>query len=106
MEPVIQTGRDRSDSRKFGRNERRNGQRGGDQSRAPQYVHHTPLNAPRARVMEEALRTDLLTVVRSLTPLGADENKYCRYHQNRGHTTEDCITLKDKLESFVQAGHL
>lgn len=56
--------------------------------------------------MEEALRADLLTVVRSSTPLGADESKFCRYHQNMGRTTKDCNTLKDKLESLVQAGHL
>lgn len=38
--------------------------------------------------------------------MGADESKFCRYHQNKGHTTEDCVTLKDKIESLVQAGHL
>ncbi|XP_014523999.1 uncharacterized protein LOC106780252 [Vigna radiata var. radiata] len=47
-----------------------------------------------------------MVVVQIPTPIGADENKYCRYHQNRGHTTEDCVTLKDKLETLVQAGHL
>lgn len=77
-----------------------------DQSRALEYAHHTPLNTRKARVMEEVLRADLLTVVRAPTPLGVDESKYCRYHQNRGHTTEDCNTLKEKLESLVQAGHL
>lgn len=78
----------------------------GDKPRIPQYVHHTPLNAPRARVIEKALRADLLTILKSPTPRGADESKYCRYHQNMGHITEDYITLKDKLESLVQAGHL
>lgn len=56
--------------------------------------------------MEETLRAGLLAVVRSPTPQDVDETKYCRYHQNRGHTTEDCVTLKDKVESLVQAGHL
>lgn len=56
--------------------------------------------------MEEALRANMLIVTQSSTPRGADERKHCWYHQNMGHTTEDCITLKDKLESFVQAGHL
>ncbi|XP_014500381.1 uncharacterized protein LOC106761348 [Vigna radiata var. radiata] len=86
--------------------EKGNGQRGDDRFKVPQYIHHTPLNAPRARVMEETLRVDLLVVVKTPTPLGVYESKYCRYHQNRGHTTEDCMTLKDKLESLVQEGHL
>lgn len=107
VEPAIRMGRERRcDRRMFGKSEGGSGQRGADQRRAPHYVHHTPLNALRARVMEEALRVNLLTVVRSPTPLDTNESKYCRYHQNRGHTTEDCITLKDKLESLVQAGHL
>ncbi|XP_014523957.1 uncharacterized protein LOC106780211 [Vigna radiata var. radiata] len=88
------------------REERPVGPRRMEQPRLLQRVHHTPLNAPCTRVMEEALRADLLKAVRAPTPLGADESKYCRYHQNRGHTTEDCNTLKDKLENLIQAGHL
>ncbi|XP_014490823.1 uncharacterized protein LOC106753517 [Vigna radiata var. radiata] len=88
------------------RDERSVGLRRVDPPRILQNVHHTPLNAPRARVMEEALRADLLKVVRAPTPLGANQNKYCKYHQNRGHTTEDCNSLKDKLENLIQVGHL
>ncbi|XP_014498742.1 uncharacterized protein LOC106759880 [Vigna radiata var. radiata] len=105
-EPRGQVQRENINRRVHRMEEGPNGQRRMDQSRILQHTHHTPLNAPRVRVMEEALRLDLLKVVRAPTPLGADENKYCRYHQNRGHTTEDCNTLKDKLESLVQAGHL
>ncbi|XP_014522974.1 uncharacterized protein LOC106779390 [Vigna radiata var. radiata] len=88
------------------REERPLGPRRMDQPRLLQHIHHTPLNAPRTRVMEEVLRADLLKAVRAPTPLGVDESKYCRYHQNRGHTTEDCNTLKDKLENLIQVGHL
>ncbi|XP_022641636.1 uncharacterized protein LOC111242486 [Vigna radiata var. radiata] len=80
--------------------------RGAEMQRDQQYVHHTPLSASRVRVLEEALRANLLSVARSPTPRGVDESKHCRYHQNMGHSTEDCVTLKDKLKSLVQAGHL
>lgn len=103
VEPPVRTNRERGVRQSFRRNDRRAGHRSGDQTRTQQYVHHTPLNAPRVRVLKEALRADLMTVTRASTPLGADESKYCRYHQNRGHTTKDCITLKDKLETLVQA---
>ncbi|XP_014521996.1 uncharacterized protein LOC106778541 [Vigna radiata var. radiata] len=106
IEPMVRAGRDRGAGQSFGRNDRRGGHRSRDQTKIQQYVHHTPLNAPRARVLEEALRVDLMAVVQIPTLVGADESKYCRYHQNRGHTTEDCVTLKDKLETLVQAGHL
>ncbi|XP_014492283.1 uncharacterized protein LOC106754732 [Vigna radiata var. radiata] len=63
MEPLIRRGRDRNVRQSFGRNERRSNHRGGDQPRIPKYVHHTPLNAPRVRVVEEALRANLLVAV-------------------------------------------
>ncbi|XP_014503340.1 uncharacterized protein LOC106763689 [Vigna radiata var. radiata] len=105
-EPSVRMNRERGVRQTFGRAYRRVDHRRGDQTRAQQYAHHTPLNAPRVRVLEEALRADLMTVTQASSPPGADESKYCRYHQNRGHTTEDCVTLKDKLETLVQAGHL
>ncbi|XP_027368413.1 uncharacterized protein LOC113874390 [Abrus precatorius] len=43
---------------------------------------------------------------RANTPSQADKSKACRYHQNRGHTTEECTTLKDKIEELIKEGHL
>jgi len=31
--------------------------------------------------------------------------KYCRYHHNHGHTTEECKALQDKIEELVRVGH-
>jgi len=31
--------------------------------------------------------------------------KYCRYHRNHGHTTEDYKALQDKIEELVRASH-
>ncbi|XP_014491061.1 uncharacterized protein LOC106753722 [Vigna radiata var. radiata] len=101
------SGRDRrGEKRPVSGEHRMTVKRGAEIQRAQQYFHHTPLSAPRVRVLEEALRANLLTVARSPTPRGADESKHCRYHQNMGHSTEDCVALRDKLESLVQAGHL
>ncbi|XP_017432042.1 uncharacterized protein LOC108339421 [Vigna angularis] len=73
----------------------------------PFKVHHyTTLNAPRAKVLEEALSVELITPQRKPSPRNADERKSCRYHQNHGHTTEDCITLKNEIENLIRAGHL
>ena len=35
-----------------------------------------------------------------------NQNKYCRYHQDIGHTTEECIALKDEIEKLIQEGYL
>ncbi|XP_017409425.2 uncharacterized protein LOC108322001 [Vigna angularis] len=58
------------------------------------------------KVLEEALSAELLTPQRKPSPRNADERKSCRYHQNYGHTTEDCITLKNEIENLIRAGHL
>ena len=35
-----------------------------------------------------------------------NQNLYCTYHWDKGHTTEQCKTFKDYLEQLVKAGHL
>ncbi|XP_017406870.2 uncharacterized protein LOC108320040 [Vigna angularis] len=70
------------------------------------FHHYTTLNAPRAKVLEEACRAELITPLRKPSPRNADERRSCSYHQNHGHNTEDCITVKNEIESLIRAGHL
>ena len=35
-----------------------------------------------------------------------DDPQYCAYHRGLGHPTKSCWTLKDKLQTFVDAGFL
>ena len=35
-----------------------------------------------------------------------NQNKYCRYHRDIGHTTEECIILKDGIKKLIREGHL
>ena len=35
-----------------------------------------------------------------------DINKSCKYHQGRGHDTEECWTLKNLLQDMVEDGRL
>ena len=35
-----------------------------------------------------------------------NQNLYCTYHRDKGHTTEQCKLLKDHLGQLVKAGHL
>ena len=37
---------------------------------------------------------------------GVDKTKYCRFHKCHGHTTNDCIHLKDAIELLIQRGRL
>jgi hypothetical protein len=33
---------------------------------------------------------------------GVDKTKYYRFHKCHGHTTDDCIHLKDAIELLIQ----
>ena len=35
-----------------------------------------------------------------------DKNKYCRYHCDVGHDTQDCHKLKDEIEDLIDMGKL
>ncbi|XP_012851629.1 PREDICTED: uncharacterized protein LOC105971328 [Erythranthe guttata] len=33
-------------------------------------------------------------------------NKFCRFHRDKGHDTEDCFNLKQEIERLIQQGYL
>ena len=35
-----------------------------------------------------------------------DPAKYCKYHQGKGHSTEECFKLKDLLQDMIEDGKL
>ena len=39
-------------------------------------------------------------------PMRCNQNLYCQYHQDHGHTTEDCRNLWDHLDQLVWEGKL
>jgi len=74
--------------------------------RQPRFTRYAPLTVARSHILDEALQADLIPSPRkTTTPPNADMTKYCRYHRNHGHTTEECKTLQDKIEELVRAGH-
>ena len=74
--------------------------------RQPRFTRYAPLTVARFRILDDALQADLIPPPRkTTTPPNADMTKYCHYHRNHGHTTEDCKALQDKIEELVCAGH-
>jgi hypothetical protein len=41
-----------------------------------------------------------------IDPYRRDQNKFCEYHVDHGHSTEDCISLHREIENFVRNGKL
>jgi len=40
------------------------------------------------------------------TPEQVDQSKFCQYHTNHDHHTEECVALKDRIEELIQVGQL
>ncbi|XP_020238016.1 uncharacterized protein LOC109817212 [Cajanus cajan] len=73
-------------------------------NRSGRYDFYTPLNAPRVHILEEASNNNLLALPPpGHTPNSADQSKHCRYHRNYDHTTDECCTLRDRIEELIQA---
>ncbi|KAL0444420.1 UNVERIFIED_CONTAM: hypothetical protein Slati_2164700 [Sesamum latifolium] len=69
---------------------------------------YTPLKTTRA----EALATiESGGIVRWPSKMKGNEgkqksSKYCQFHRDGGHTTEECFHLKEELERLIQSGYL
>jgi ribonuclease HI len=76
-------------------------------SRFPREVF-TPLNASLTEVLS-AIRGDPTfrwPQKMKTDPFKRDRSKFCEYHADHGHSTEDCISLRREIEVFIQNGKL
>jgi len=90
-----------------GRPSQRNDRRRENRDRPIRFLRYTPLTTKRGRILDEALSVELIPPPRKVaSPNNVDRRKQCQYHQNAGHSTEECQALKDKIEELIQAGHL
>ncbi|XP_058103514.1 uncharacterized protein LOC131247091 [Magnolia sinica] len=42
----------------------------------------------------------------SQKPKRKDKCKYCRFYRDHGHNTNNCVNLKDEIETIIRKGHL
>ncbi|GKU94112.1 hypothetical protein SLEP1_g7642 [Rubroshorea leprosula] len=78
------------------------------QSASKPPVNWTPFNLPRSQIfMQIKNKMDLRRhgPMRTATA-SRDHTRYCDFHQDHGHTTEQCNSLKSELESLAQKGML
>ena len=67
------------------------------EERGPQMVKSTPLVMPVDKILMQIKDEHYLKWPRPLhsSPNVRDKNKYCRFHKDHGHNTEDCRDLKE-----------
>ncbi|XP_011083381.1 uncharacterized protein LOC105165923 [Sesamum indicum] len=73
----------------------------------PKYHRYTPLNTTRTKALLTVEKSDMLKWPRHtrFTPAKKFSIKYCKFHRERGHDTEECYQLKDEIERLIRQGY-
>ena len=93
--------RDRSDRRPTDGNRRKD-------DKGTRSVKFTPLVMPIDKILMQIKDEHYLKWPKPLhfSPHIRDKNKYCRFHKDHGHYTEDCRDLNEQIEELIQKGKL
>ncbi|KAK1365344.1 hypothetical protein POM88_040905 [Heracleum sosnowskyi] len=72
------------------------------------FTEYARLNAPRSQILFDIEKDRDFRWPKPLRgdPEKRNKNKYCRYHKDSGHDTDDCRQLKDEIEFLIRKGKL
>ncbi|XP_019150965.1 PREDICTED: uncharacterized protein LOC109147762 [Ipomoea nil] len=85
------------------RRDTRPDQKRGDRQQAPRDLSR--LTRPVTEVLDYAQGCNLIQLPEPGRD-GRDTSKFCAYHRNRGHTTDECRVLKEVIEDLLKEGEL
>ncbi|XP_030939705.1 uncharacterized protein LOC115964555 [Quercus lobata] len=77
----------------------------GPSARSQQY---TPLNVPLEQVLMQIKDDPSLKWPKKMKgdPNKCNRNKYCRFHRDHGHDTDECFDLKQQIKNLIRQGKL
>ena len=69
---------------------------------------YTPLNVPLEQVLMQIKDDSSLKWPEKMKgdPNKCNRNKYCRFHRDHGHDTDECFDLKQHIENLIRQGKL
>ncbi|GFZ09774.1 hypothetical protein Acr_21g0003730 [Actinidia rufa] len=75
--------------------------------RRPEFIL-PPLNAPVAQVLSEIKHEEFVKWPGKIKtdPQKRNRNKYCEFHRDHRHNTEDCFQLREQIADLIKRGYL
>ena len=72
------------------------------------YHNYTPLNRSHEKVLMEIKHKPYVKWPAKIKSdrEKRDKSKFCYFHKDHGHRTQDCISLRDHIEALIRKGHL
>ncbi|GFY90260.1 hypothetical protein Acr_07g0004570 [Actinidia rufa] len=71
-------------------------------------LSYPPLNAPVAQVLSEIKHEEFVKWPGKIKtdPQKRNRNKYCEFHRDHGHNTEDCFQLREQIADLIKRDYL
>ncbi|XP_010685037.1 uncharacterized protein LOC104899527 [Beta vulgaris subsp. vulgaris] len=88
----------------FSRREESNSVKKGQEGRVDRYRNYTPLTISRAEIFELHKKDDKWQRPRKMYNNGQDKSKWCEFHRDYGHVTDECKDLKDGIKDLIRRG--
>ena len=90
---------------RMGEKKDRDNKKESSSARSQQY---TPLNMPLEQVLMQINDDPSLKWPEKMKgdPNKCNRNKYCRFHKDYGHDTDECFGLKQQIENLIRQGKL
>ena len=70
---------------------------------------YTALNTDRAEILHHISKSDMSNKLKWPSPIrhsAADRCKYCAFHKDYGHDTNECFNLRKAIEDLIKRGYL